>query len=171
MKILRDDDGFVIRGKRFVSYQEVQCFRYLQWLGFTPVEMNHEFQVGRNHFDFFPLGKVFWEHHPIHLRSGEDFFQYGKMRRLILNAFGYTKVPLVVSDVMFKDQWEVCDFMNDYDVDFRKGRVKGDPTICFVRDFSREFGPLVGYGESIKLDSNEAGLMTTLPGNDLYRAS
>lgn len=139
MKILRDESGFVIRGERFVSYQEVQCFRYLQWLGLGSDEMKHEFPVGRNSFDFFPRGRVFWEHHPIHLRSGEDLFQYGKKRRLILNAFGYAKAPLIVSDVMFKDQWEVCDFMNDHDVDFRQGRVKGDPTICFIRDYRGEY--------------------------------
>ena len=142
MKILRDESGFVIRGERFVSYQEVQCFRYLQWLGLGSEDMNHEFPVGRNRFDFFPLGRVFWEHHPIHIRSGEDLFQYGKKRRLILNTFGYTKAPLIVSDVMFKDQWEVCDFMNDYEVDFRRGRVKGDPTICFIRDFRDKFTSL-----------------------------
>lgn len=39
---------------------------------------------------------------------------------------------------MFKDQWEVCDFTNDHDVDFRRGRVKGVPTICFIRDFREE---------------------------------
>jgi len=139
LKILRDDSGFVIRGERFVSYQEVQCFRYLQWLGLAPEEMNHEYQVGRCSFDFFPRSKIFWEHHPIYIRSGEDLFQYGKRRRLILNAFGYSGVPLVVSDVMFKDQWEVCDFMNDYDVDFKRGRVKGDPRICFVRNYEWEY--------------------------------
>ena len=139
MKILRDNVGFVIWGERFVSYQEVQCFRYLQWLGLTSEEMNHEYQVGRCSFDFFPLGKVFWEHHPISKRSGEDLYQYGKRRRRVLNVSGYSKIPLVVSDSMFRDQWEVCDLMNDYDVDFKRGRVKGDPTICFVRDYSREY--------------------------------
>ncbi len=139
MKILRDDSGYVIRGERFVSYQEVQCFRYLQWLGLAHEEMNHEYQVGRCSFDFFPLGKVFWEHHPICTRIGEDLFQYGKRRRLTLNVFGYSGVPLVVSDAMFKDQWEVCDLMNDYDVDFKRGKVKGDPTICFVRNYGEEY--------------------------------
>jgi len=139
MKILRDDTGYVIWGERFVSYQEVQCFRYLQWLGLTPKEMNHEYQIGRYNFDFFPLGKVFWEHHPISIRSGEDLYQYGKRRRLVLNASGYSKIPLVVSDSMFRDQWEVCDLMNDYEVDFKRGSVKGDPTICFVRDYTREY--------------------------------
>ena len=139
MKILRDDLGFVIRGERFVSYQEVQCFRYLQWLGLSMDEMGHEYQVGRWSFDFFPRGRVFWEHHPIYIKSGEDLFQYGKRRRLTLNAFGFEKTPLVVSDIMFKDQWEVCDMMNDYDIDFKHGTVKGDPTICFVRDYSRDW--------------------------------
>jgi hypothetical protein len=46
LKILRDDSGFVIRGERFVSYQEAQCFRYLQRLGLAHEEMNHEYQVG-----------------------------------------------------------------------------------------------------------------------------
>jgi len=54
LKIVRDYSGFVIRGERFVSYQEVQCFRYLQWLGLAHEEMNHEYQVGRYSFDFFP---------------------------------------------------------------------------------------------------------------------
>jgi hypothetical protein len=139
LKTLRDESGFVIWGERFVSYQEVQCFRYLQWLGLTPEDMKHEYQVGRCSFDFFPLGKVFWEHHPISMRSGEDLYQYGKRRRRVLNASGYSKIPLVVSDSMFRDQWEVCDLMNDYEVDFKRGKVKGDPTICFVRDYGREF--------------------------------
>lgn len=142
MKILRDDLGFVIRGERFVSYQEVQCFRYLRWLGLSLDEMGHEFRVGRWSFDFFPRGKVFWEHHPIYLKSGEDLYQYGKRRRLTLNAFGYSKTSLVVSDVIFKNQWEVCDMMNDYDVDFKQGKVKGDPTICFVRDYGGDWGGL-----------------------------
>ena len=146
MKILRDDLGFVIRGERFVSYQEVQCFRYLQWLGLSQEEMGHEYQVGRWSFDFFPKGKVFWEHHPIYMKIGEDLYQYGKRRRLTLNAFGYSKAPLVVSDVMFKDQWEVCDMMNDYDIDFKQGKVKGDPTICFVRDYSREWTRIANAG-------------------------
>ncbi len=152
MKILRDDLGFVIRGERFVSYQEVQCFRYLQWLGLSLYEMGHEYQVGRWSFDFFPRGKVFWEHHPIGMKSGEDLFKYGKRRRLTLNAFGYSKAPLVVSDVMFKDQWEVCDMMNDYEIDFKEGRVKGDPTICFVRDYSRDWEAVTGVeyiGDSV----------------------
>jgi hypothetical protein len=143
LKILRDESGFVIWGERFVSYQEVQCFRYLQWLRLTPKDMRHEYQVGRCSFDFFPLGKVFWEHHPISMRSGEDLYQYGKKRRQVLNASGYSKIPLVVSDSMFRDQWEVCDLMNDYEVDFKRGRVKGDPTICFVRDYSREYAPVL----------------------------
>jgi hypothetical protein len=73
------------------------------------------------------------------VRSGEDLFQYGKRRRRVLNTSGYSKIPLVVSDSMFRDQWEVCDLMNEYEVDFKRGRVKGDPTICFVRDYSKEF--------------------------------
>lgn len=140
MKILRDDLGFVICGERYVSYQEVQCFRYLQWLGLSPEEMGHEWQVGRWSIDFFPRRRVFWEHHPIYSKCGEDLYQYGKRRRMTLNAFGYSKVPLVVSDVMFKDQWEVCDMMNDYEIDFREGRIKGNPTICFVRDYERYYG-------------------------------
>jgi hypothetical protein len=143
LKILRDELGFVIRGERFASYQEVQCFRYLQWLGLSLEEMGHEFHVGRWSYDFFPRGKVFWEHHPIYMRSGEDLYQYGKRRRLTLNAFGYRKMSLVVSDVMFKDQWEVCDTMNDYEIDFKQGKVKGDPTICFVRDYSRDWEEVV----------------------------
>ena len=55
---------------------------------------------------------------------GEDLFQYGKRRRLILDNFGYRKIPLVVSDSMFKDQWEICDLMNEYNVDFKRGMVK-----------------------------------------------
>jgi hypothetical protein len=142
MKIIRDYSGFIIRGERFVSYQEVQCYKYLQWLGLEPDEMNHEYQVGKYSFDFYPRGRVFWEHHPISSRSGEDLFQYGKRRRRVLNVWGYSKVPLVISDVMFKDQWEVCDLMNDYGVDFKLGTVNGNPTICFVRNYCSEYVPL-----------------------------
>ena len=98
---------------------------------------------------------MFWEHHPICTRIGEDLFQYGKRRRLTLNAFGYSGMPLVVSDVMFKDQWEVCDLMNDYDVDFKRGRVKGDPTICFVRNYAEEYDTSLCYeshNEAANLD-------------------
>ena len=62
----------------------------------------------------------------------------------MLNSSGYSKIPLVVSDSMFRDQREVCDLMNDYEVDFKRGRVNGDPTICFVRDYGREFEPTNG---------------------------
>jgi hypothetical protein len=148
LKILRDDLGFMIRGERFVSYQEIQCFRYLRWLGLSLEDMGHEYQMGRWTFDFFPQGKVFWEHHPIVKKNGEDLYQYGKRRRLTLNAFGYSKVPLVVSDVMFKDHWEVCDMMNDYDVDFKRGKVKGDPSICFVRDYCSEWTVIVDTGSA-----------------------
>ena len=146
----------MIWGERFVSYQEVQCFRYLQWLGLTSEDMRHEYQVGRCSFDFFPLGKVFWEHHPISMRSGEDLYQYGKRRRQVLNSSGYSKISLVVSDSMFRDQWEVCDLMNDYEVDFKRGRVNGDPTICFVRDYSREY-------ESAVSDSCKATVRNDFP--------
>ena len=164
MKILRDESGFVIWGERFVSYQEVQCFRYLQWLGLTPEDMRHEYQVGRCSFDFFPLGKVFWEHHPISMRSGEDLYQYGKKRRLVLNASGYSKIPLVVSDSMFRDQWEVCDLMNDYEVDFKRGRVQGDPTICYVHDFSKEYEPVLSETWKVPL-SNDFPLPDLLLGS------
>jgi len=117
--------------------------------------MGHEHQVGRWSFDFFPREKVFWEHHPIGMKSGEDLYKYGKRRRLTLNAFGYSKAPLVVSDVMFKDQWEVCDMMNDYEIDFKEGRVKGDPTICFVRDYSRDWEAVTGV--EFTRDSIDAG--------------
>lgn len=150
MKILRDENGFKIRGERFVSYQEVQCFRYLQLLGLSPEEMNHEYPVGKNSFDFFPLGRVFWEHHPIHVKSGEDLFEYGKKRRLILNSSGYQNMPLVVSDVMFKDQWEVCDLMNDHWIDFKRGIVKGKSSICFVRDYKRDWKPFVDVDEILE---------------------
>jgi hypothetical protein len=122
-------------GEKFVSYQEVQCFKYLNFLGLDLDEVYHEFPIGDNRFDFFPMKEIFWEHHPIRKRLGENIYTYGGQRRSILNRHGYIDVPLVVSDIMFNDIWEICDIMNNHGVDFKNGEIRGDPTIVYIRDF------------------------------------
>jgi hypothetical protein len=134
-KILKDEHGFRVRGIHFCSYQEVQCFIYLRFLGLKDAEIGYEYPVGRRRIDFFPRGKVFWEHHPCHLGRSEDLFQYGKRRRLMLNQEGYDDVPLVVSDVIFNDPWEVSNYMLDHGVDFLNGRVPEGRSLLYVRGY------------------------------------
>jgi hypothetical protein len=40
--------------------------------------------------------------------------------------------------------------MNDYEIDFREGRIKGNPTICFVRDYEKYYG---GAEETATVDA------------------
>jgi len=131
--------GYVYDDRFFSSFQEVQCYKYLKHLGIPPGKVHHEYQVGGSRFDFFPLRRVFWEHHPINLKLGQDIYRYGKRRRAILDDNGYRHVPLVVSDVMFEDVTDIYKAMSDYRVDFRKGEVPGDKGLVFVKSYEDEF--------------------------------
>ncbi|OGD44982.1 hypothetical protein A3K69_00830 [Candidatus Bathyarchaeota archaeon RBG_16_57_9] len=132
-------NGYVYDERYFNSFQEVQCYRYLKHLGIHPGKVHHEYQVGGSRFDFFPLRRVFWEHHPINLKLGQDIYRYGKRRRAILDGNGYNNVPLVVSDVMFEDVTDICKAMSDHGVDFRTGEVPGDRELVFVKRYEDEF--------------------------------
>jgi len=132
-------NGYVYDDRFFNSYQEVQCYRYLKHLGIPPGKVHHEYRVGDNHFDFFPLKRVFWEHHPINLRLGQDIYRYGKTRRAILDENGYDHVPLVVSDVMFEDITDIYKAMSDNSVDFRSGQVQGGRGIVYVKSYEDEW--------------------------------
>jgi hypothetical protein len=132
-------NGYVYDQRFFNSYQEVQCYRYLKHLGIPPGKVHHEYRVGGNRFDFFPLKRVFWEHHPINLKLGHDIYKYGKRRRAILDANGYGRIPLVVSDVMFEDVTDIYKLMRDHQVDFRTGDVPGDRGIVYVKSYEDEW--------------------------------
>jgi hypothetical protein len=132
-------NGYVYDDRFFNSYQEVQCYRYLKHLGIPPGKVHHEYRVGGNHFDFFPLKRVFWEHHPINLKLGHDIYRYGKTRRAILDANGYDHVPLVVSDAMFEDITDIYKSMSDNNVDFRSGQVQGGRGIVYVKSYEDEW--------------------------------
>ncbi len=81
----------------FFSHQEVLCYKYLRGISIPAKRMHMEYRVGGKHIDFFPLRRVFWEHHPILLKFGKDPVRYGDQRRAILDAKGYCRIPLVVS--------------------------------------------------------------------------
>ena len=135
IKILKDKNGYHVQGIHFCSYQEVQCFVYLKFLGLKDAEIGYEYPVGRGRIDFFPKGKVFWEHHPCHLGRTEDLYQYGKRRRLMLNREGYCDTPLVVSDVIFKDPWEISSYMLDHGVDFLYGHVPERRNLLYITGY------------------------------------
>jgi hypothetical protein len=132
-------NGYLYDERYFNSFQEVQCYRYLKHLGIPPGKVHHEYRVGENSFDFFPLRRVFWEHHPINLKLGHDIYRYGKRRRAILDSNGYDSVPLVVSDAMFEDVSDICKTMMDHGVDFRRGEVPEDRRLVFVKSYEDEF--------------------------------
>jgi len=98
-----------------------------------------EYRIGRNHFDFFPLKRVFWEHHPINLKLGADIFKYGKQRRHILDKNGYSHIPLIVSDVMFEDISDICHKMTEHDIDLRTGQVPTKTGIYYLRDYEYSY--------------------------------
>lgn len=133
------DNGYVFDERFFNSFQEVQCYRYLKHIGIPPGKMHMEYKMGRNHFDFFPLKRVFWEHHPINHKLGSDIYKYGKQRRHILDAHGYEHIPLIVSDIMFDDVPDICHKMAEHDIDLRKGIVPTDTGIYYLRDYENEY--------------------------------
>ncbi|MBD3207675.1 hypothetical protein GF319_15205 [Candidatus Bathyarchaeota archaeon] len=139
MNISQQNNGYIFDGEFFVSFQEVQCYRYLKFLGIPNNKMHHEYRVSKNCFDFFPLKRIFWEHHPINKKLGKDIFKYGKKRRAILDENGYRNIPLVVSDVMFEDITDICIKMRENNVDFRKGRVPRNVGIYYIRDYEKEY--------------------------------
>jgi len=138
------DNGYVFDDRFFNSFQEVQCYRYLKHIGIPPGKMHIEYRLGKNHFDFFPLKRVFWEHHPINLKLGKDIYKYGKERRHILDKHGYEHIPLIVSDVMFEDITDICQKMNENEIDLRHGKVPTDTGIYYLRDYETQFTRL-GY--------------------------
>ena len=133
------DNGYVFDERFFNSFQEVQCYRYLKHIGIPPGKMHIEYKLGRNHFDFFPLKRVFWEHHPINHKLGADIYKYGKQRRHILDEHGYEHVPLIVSDIMFEDVPDICHKMTENEIDLRSGSVPTDTGIYFLRDYEHDF--------------------------------
>lgn len=133
------DNGYVFDDRFFNSFQEVQCYRYLKHVGIPPGKMHMEFRLGNNHFDFFPLKRVFWEHHPINLKLGKDIYKYGKQRRHILDKHGYEHIPLIVSDIMFEDLPDICQKMSEHEIDFRKGKVPTDTGIYYLRDYQNDY--------------------------------
>jgi hypothetical protein len=139
LKVTPHGNGYVFDDRYFQSYQEVQCYRYLRFLGIPPGKMHREYRVGHNRFDFFPLKRVFWEHHPINMKLGKDIYRYGKKRRAILDGNGYAHVPLVVSDLMFEDVPDICQKMSESDIDFRSGRVPKGTGILYVHGFERDY--------------------------------
>jgi len=136
--------GYVFDKRYFNSFQEVQCYEYLKHVGIPPGKMHMEYRLGKNHVDFFPLKRMFWEHHPISLKLGKDIFKYGKKRRAILDKHGYSHLPLVVSDVMFQDVSDICLKMDEHDINFRKGTVPTETGIYFIHDYKDEYRKL-GY--------------------------
>lgn len=96
-----------------------------------------EFRVGRKHFDFFPLKRVFWEHHPILLKFGKDPQKYGEKRRAALDEQGYAHIPLVVSSCMFRSVSDIQKKMAQAEVDFRIGKVP-ESGIVYITDQVRK---------------------------------
>ncbi len=91
--------------------------------------MHMEFRVGRKHYDFFPLKRVFWEHHPILSKIGNDKVEYAEKRRAALDMNGYAHIPLVVTDCMFTGVEDVKQKMQATGVDFRTGKVPNSSII------------------------------------------
>jgi hypothetical protein len=116
-------NGFLYDNRVFFSHQEVLCYKYLQRIGIPGRKMHMEFRVGRKHFDFFPLKRVFWEHHPILQKFGKDPIRYGENRRAALDEQGYVHIPLVVSSFMFRNVSDIQRKMVHAGVDFRTGKV------------------------------------------------
>jgi hypothetical protein len=125
--------GFAYDNRVFFSYQEVLCYQYLRSIGIPGKKIHMEFRVDRNHFDFFPLKRVFWEHHPILRKIGKDLHTYAQKRRLILDSNGYAHLPLVVSDQMFTSVDDISTLMTLMGVDFRTGKVSGN-SILYITD-------------------------------------
>ncbi len=133
------DNGYVFDERYFNSFQEVQCYRYLKHIGIPSGKMHIEYRLGKNHFDFFPLKRVFWEHHPINLKLGKNIYKYGKERRQILDEHGYDNFPLIVSDIMFDGVSDICNKMIEHNIDLRKGSVPTDTGIYYLRDYEEQF--------------------------------
>ena len=91
--------------------------------------MHMEYRVGKKHYDFFPLKRVFWEHHPIIHKIGKNKVEYAEKRRAALDANGYAHIPLVVTDCMFTDIDEIKQKMLLTGVDFRTGNVPSSSII------------------------------------------
>lgn len=53
----------------------------------------------------------------------------------MLNREGYEDVPLIVSDVVFKDPWEVSNYMLDHGIDFLHGRVPERRSLLYIRGY------------------------------------
>ena len=126
-------NGFMYDNRVFFSHQEVLCYQYLRSLGIPGKKMHMEFRVGRKHFDFFPLKRLFWEHHPILLKFGKDPVKYGEKRRAALDEKGYAHIPLVVSSCMFRNVNDINKKMLQAEVDFRTGKVP-DSGIVYITD-------------------------------------
>ena len=130
-------DALMYDHRVFFSRQEVLCYKYLRSIGIPAKKMHMEYRVGGKHFDFFPLKRVFWEHHPILLKFGKDPVRYAEERRAVLDAEGYGHIPLVVSCVMFKGREDVRRRMNLVGVDFRTGNVP-ESGITYIVDLKEE---------------------------------
>ena len=131
--------GYVYDKRYFNSFQEVQCYAYLKHIGIPPGKIHQEYRIGKNQIDFFPLKRMFWEHHPINIKLGANIYKYGKQRRAILDKHGYKHVPLVVSDVMFNDVSEICLMMSEHGVDFREGKVPNNTGIYYLHNYEEDF--------------------------------
>ena len=123
--------GLMYDNRVFFSRQEVLCYKYLRDIGIPAKRMHMEYRVRGKHIDFFPLRRVFWEHHPILLKFGKDPVRYGEERRAILDSKGYGRIPLVVSCIMFKNQDDIRQRMSGIGVDFRTGKVP-EPGITYI---------------------------------------
>jgi hypothetical protein len=91
----KSGNGYVFDERFFNSFQEVQCYKYLKYIGIPTKKMHMEYCIGKNYFDFFPLRRIFWEHHPISLKLGKDIYKYGKKRRQILDKLGIKIIHLL----------------------------------------------------------------------------
>jgi hypothetical protein len=121
--------GYSYDSRAFFSYQEILCYQYLQSIGIPGKKMHMEYRVGRKHYDFFPLKRVFWEHHPILRKIGKDKVTYAEKRRATLDANGYSHIPLVVTDCMFTGVNDIKQKMLEAGVDFRIGSVPSSSII------------------------------------------
>lgn len=130
-------NGLMYDNRIFFSHQEVLCYKYLVGIGIPAKRMHMEYRVGGKHMDFFPLRRVFWEHHPILLKFGKDPVRYGEERRAILDAKGYSHIPLIVSCIMFKSQNDIRQRMSHIGVDFRTGKVP-DSRITYILKLKEE---------------------------------
>ena len=130
-------DGLMYDNRIFFSHQEVLCYKYLRSIGIPAKRMHMEYRVGGKHMDFFPLRRVFWEHHPILLKFGKDPLRYGQERRAILDAKGYSHIPLIVSCIMFKGHNDIRQRMSCMGVDFRTGNVP-DSGITYILKLKEE---------------------------------